>query len=342
MSDPSDAAPRAAALPDVEGCTRECLDCMTYALLALTAFGAQALLLVPVVPLLLSAGALAAQGQLDPVLAVLALTIGVVPGDAVWFALGRARGGPILNGICRVSMEPANCRRRAQDTLLRYGARTLVVGKFVPGLSTVLLPMAGVYGMRTRRFLAYDAAGALLWSSVYVLLGYYSVRQISALLPDASDIDPWMFALAVAVTVPAYFAWRYLRRRWYTRQMRMRRVDVDVLAEMQRAGDEVTVVDVRHPLDIEADPYAIPGALLIPATELRKRRREVPRKAHVVVYCTCPDEYTSVRAAAYLRTHGVRRVRPLRGGFQAWRDGGHPVELRGGVVSPDDRTLNAA
>ncbi len=314
---------------------------MTYLLLALTAFSAQAMLVVPVVPILLSAGALAAHGEMHPVLAIVALTLGVVPGDTVWYALGRVRGGSILNRVCRASLEPADCRQRAQNVLTRYGAKTLVVGKFIPGLSTLLLPMAGVYGMKPRRFLLYDACGVLTWCAVYVLVGYVSARQLMFVQPETLSLNSWLLALLIG-TVPAYFVWRYLRLRWYTRQMRVKRVSADALERTLASGAPVTVVDLRHPLDFEADPYTIPGALYIPADQLKKRRKEIPRKAYVVLYCTCPEEHTSVKAAAHLRTRGVRKVRPLQGGFHEWRARGYPVEFRGPLIAPDDRAMNAA
>jgi membrane protein DedA with SNARE-associated domain/rhodanese-related sulfurtransferase len=313
---------------------------MTYVLLALTAFGAQALLVVPVVPLLLSAGVLASQGEMDPVLTVLALTAGVVPGDTVWFALGRLRGTSILSRVCRIAMEPTSCMRRSQDFLARHGARALMVGKFIPGLSTVALPMAGVYGMKTRRFLAYDTLGVLAWAGVYVTIGYQSARQLTA----AVDTGPssGLVAALVIGTIAIYLAWRYLRRRWHVRQVRIGRIDVDTLQRKLIEEEPVVVLDLRHALDVEADPFMIPGALYIPAEDLERRHREIPRASEIVVYCTCPEEDTSVSAAVRLRRRGFRRVRVLRGGFGAWRARGYPIEFRGPTAGPDDRILNAA
>lgn len=61
-----------------------------------------------------------------------------------------------------------------------------------------------------------------------------------------------------------------------------------------------------------------------------------------MVYCTCPDELTSVQEAVRLRARGVRRVRPLEGGFSSWRERGYPVEFRGPAVAPENRILDAA
>jgi membrane protein DedA with SNARE-associated domain len=88
-----------------------------YLLLALTAFTAQAALVVPLVPVLVSGGALAARGEMDPWLAILALAAGVIPGDSLWFWLGRKRGARVLGRVCRLALEPNTCVRRAQNVL---------------------------------------------------------------------------------------------------------------------------------------------------------------------------------------------------------------------------------
>ena len=312
----------------------------TYLLLTTSAFGAQALLL-PLVPLLVASGALAAQGQLQPGWALLALVLGVACGDLVWFLVGRRGGTRVLNRVCRLTLEPDSCVRRTENFFGRYGARALLVAKFVPGLSTVALPLAGVFGMRMRRFVLYDALGVLMWSSVYLAVGYFSYRHV---VPDTWRLPrPGAFEVLVGVAaLAAYLAWRYLRRRRGMRQIRMNRMGVDELHARLQAGEAPMLIDLRHPLEIECDPHVLPGAVHIPLEELGQRHHEIPRGREVVVYCTCPDEITSVRAALRLRRRGIRRVRPLAGGYDAWRARDLPVQALGPEVPPEERTLNAA
>lgn len=312
-----------------------------YLLLTLTAFAGQAALVIPIVPLLVSAGALAARGELHPVFAVAALVAGLVPGDYLWYRLGRSRGGKILSRVCRAALEPNSCVRKTQNILSRYGAKTLLVAKFIPGLSTVALPMAGVYGMRTRRFFLFDGIGVLVWCTAYVAAGYISVRQLANLAPGTFSVSSRTIALIVLAAV-IYVAWKYLMRRRRVRQIWTDRITADELRRRLAVDPSLRIVDLRHALDFEADPYTIPGALYIPAEELARRYREIPRRAEVVLYCTCPDEATSAREAFRLRARGVRRVRPLIGGFNSWRDADYPVEFRGPAVPPDERILNAA
>ena len=312
-----------------------------YLLLTLTAFTGQALLVVPIVPILLSAGALAHHGEMVPALAIVALAAGIVPGDYVWYVIGRKRGSAILKRVCRMALEPGSCVRRTQNFLGRYGARALLVAKFVPGLSTVALPMAGVYGMKVQRFFLFDGIGVLMWCTTYVLIGYGTARGLTRAAPEWFRVDTraliWVLLAALG-----YLVWKYARRRRRVRRIWTDRITAEDLRERLAAGETLTVVDLRHPLDFEADPYVVPGALYIPADQIADRHGEIPRTAEIILYCTCPDEGTSVKEAMRLKAKGVGRVRPLEGGFDGWRERGFPVQFRGPVLPDEHRILNAA
>jgi membrane protein DedA with SNARE-associated domain/rhodanese-related sulfurtransferase len=310
-----------------------------YLALFLSVLTAQVALLLPVVPLLVSAGALAGQGALSLPLAIAVMVMALVPADLFWYELGRRRGGRILGYVCRIALEPDVCLRRTERVFARWGARSLVFAKYVPGLTTVALPLAGVLRMRRRRFLVYDGMGALLWAAGYAMLGYGFSTQVAGVTNWRERVDE--VVLVALGALAAYLLYRYARRRWLLRQLRIRRVPPDVLQQRLEAGENVLVLDVRHPVDFQADPHTIPGALYIPAEEVVRRHGEIPRDRDVVVYCTCPDESTSAREALRLQARGIRRVRPLAGGFPGWRARGLPVEFRGPEVPPDELVLNA-
>src|SRR5258707_11960051 len=101
---------------------------------------------VPAAPGLLAARALAGSERLSLWKSLTLAGIASLIGDLLWFYLGQRRGGAILGFLCKISLEPDTCVSKTRSTYTRYGPRSLLVAKFVPGLSTVAPPMAGRFG----------------------------------------------------------------------------------------------------------------------------------------------------------------------------------------------------
>src|SRR5215472_8381326 len=99
--------------------------------------------------------------------------------DAVWFYLGRRRGSHIMSFLCRVSLEPDTCVRKTLDVFTRYGMRGIMAAKFVPGMSTITPPLAGMSRISVRRFLFFDGIGSLIYCGSYMLLGFYFSEQVT-------------------------------------------------------------------------------------------------------------------------------------------------------------------
>src|SRR5262245_12124950 len=118
----------------------------------------------PSEPFLLAGGGLAGSGRLSLVLAIGLAAVASLTGDPFWYWLGRSRGPRVLGWLCRMSLEPDTCVRKTQGIFDRYGAKSLVVAKFVPGLSTIAPPLAGVVQMPLASFLAFSALSGLCWS----------------------------------------------------------------------------------------------------------------------------------------------------------------------------------
>jgi rhodanese-related sulfurtransferase len=130
--------------------------------------------------------------------------------------------------------------------------------------------------------------------------------------------------LLVLLMVLAVLVYRVVKRRRFEAELRGLRLEPAQLLAMiddaQREGlERPFIVDLRHPLDVLSDPQALPGAL-------KQRRAMIPIDRDIVLYCTCPSEETSAKVALELRRLGIRRVRPLRGGLQGWKDAGYPLE----------------
>jgi len=240
---------------------------------------------LPAVPALLGVGALAAHGRINIPLVLTAIAVVALAADFVWYELGRRRGAAVLATLCRLSLEPDSCLRRAERVFARHGARGMLVAKFVPGLTAVMPPLAGVFAVGRVRFALYDLAGVLLWAGTWLTLGYVFTDAITLITTRAAILGR-MVGLVVVVALAAYVLLKYARRRLFLRRLRMARVSPESLKQRLDAGEDIAIIDLRTPLEVAAMPYAIPGSrwlafdALDPAEAGRLRGREL------VLYCT--------------------------------------------------------
>ena len=126
-------------------------------------FAEQVGLPFPALPLLVAGGVLVGTGHLAWSSALGAAILATLMADAIWYLAGQWRGRPVLSLLCRIALEPDACVRRTEDFFLRHGPKSLIVAKFIPGLSTIAPPLAGIVGLSVPLFLLYDTLGALLW-----------------------------------------------------------------------------------------------------------------------------------------------------------------------------------
>ena len=279
---------------------------------------------LPSTPMLLTAGTLSATRVLGLAGILVTVLAGSLLADSVWFSLGRRYGDTVTRWICKFSLEAASCLRRTEDMIAARGPGALVIAKFIPGLNLMAAPLAGQSQMEYRFFLLYDAAGTLLWGSSFVLLG----RFFGDALRRNQDALHWMshFALAAfALVVVALLGGKILRQQAFLRKVRAMRVNPDDLKAMLDRGEEVFIVDLRYPLDYLPDPRVLPGAIRLLPSEVVQRSADLPRDRDIILYCTCPSEETSAKVALTMRRLGIERIRPLRGGFDEWKQLGYPL-----------------
>ena len=256
-----------------------------YALLFLWVLIEQAGLPIPATPLLLAAGALAEQGRMNLALAIIISAIASLCSDTFWYYFGQRRGAVVLNLLCRIALEPDSCVRKTETTFARFGPRTLLICKFVPGLNTAAPTLSGMIGVDFPRFLLFDFLGALLWTSAYAGLGFLFGKQLDLVAEDASRFSGWLLLLFAAAVV-GYIFYRWHERRRFIEQVKGDRITPDELKHKLEAGEPVTIIDLRHPLDRLTDPRTLPGALQISPEELESRHSEITRDGEIVLFCT--------------------------------------------------------
>lgn len=282
---------------------------------------------VPAVPTLILSGTLAAEGKLSAAtllgVAVLACTIA----DGLWYLAGRRYGLAVLKFLCKVSLSPDSCVRQTENQYGQWGSLTLVLGKFIPGVSTVAPPLAGAMKVGWARYLAFNTLGCIAWAGAAIGVGMAFHDQIGALVDRLEDLG--MVAVQiVAVLLAAYIALKWWERRRFYRTLRLARITVGELRDLMKAGKQPVVVDVRSPSARALDRRFIPGALAMDLAEVDGRRAELPSEREIVFYCTCPNEASAAVAAKQLMSLGYSHVRPLLGGLDEWEAAGYDIERR--------------
>lgn len=276
----------------------------------------QAGLPVPAYPLLIAAAA-AAGGALEWAGVWLLAALACLLADLAWYLAGRRYGSRLLGLVCRVSLSQDSCIRQTQKLYLRVGVKSLLVCKFLPGAGALSTVMAGLSGTSLRRFVAYDLAGALIWSGPALLLGALFSGGVNDMIALLDDYGP-LGLLLLAVLLAMYVLVRALRRWVLLRSLRgIPRLSAEELLRWQADGRMPVVIDVR-PEASEAVP-GIPGAII---ADLRTPLHELkldPDSDDIVVYCACPNEISAARLARRLRAAGYRKIWALQGGYEAWR-----------------------
>lgn len=155
--------------------------------------------------LLVTAGILAAAGHLDLSLLLGLTALAAIVGDQVGYGIGRRAGEalyrrPDSRWFRRSHLE------RAHAFYEKYGAKTIVLARFVPIVRTFAPAVAGAALMRYRRFVTYNVVGGLLWVFSMVLTGY----TLGRVVPDIQKYLHGVIALVVFLSIlPGIIeAWR--------------------------------------------------------------------------------------------------------------------------------------
>ena len=201
---------------------------------------------LPAVPALLGFGALAAHGRGNIPLMLSTMAAVALVVDFAWYELGRRRGAQVLKRLGRLSLEP-DCVRRAEGIFARYGAPWMLVAKFVPGLTMVLPPLAGVFAVGRVRFAAYELAGVLLWAGTWIGVGYAFSDAVAVIAARVERLGLWL-VVVVAALLGAYIVGKYLGRRLYLRQLRMAPISPEALKGRLDAGADVAYRKANDPL----------------------------------------------------------------------------------------------
>ena len=156
--------------------------------------------------LLFTAGFLASQGFLRIEVLVPLLFAAAFVGDSAGYLFGKKVGPKVFSRPKSLWFNPANVDK-TRAFFERYGAKTIVLARFIPVVRTFAPIMAGVGEMKYKTFVTYNFIGALLWAAGLTLAGYF----FGQVIPDADKyVLPVVALIILASLAPP--AWHYIRR----------------------------------------------------------------------------------------------------------------------------------
>jgi len=194
--------------------TRVLLEGYGYWLLLAVGFAEFAGVPIASVPVLIVAGAAAAEGALRLPGAALAAALGGLLADTGWYALSRWHGQRLVNTVCNLTSNPRSCVLTVSARLDKMGPVFVLPSKFIPGTGNLIAASAGLTGMRPAAFLVSDATALTLWAAAYVSLGFLFSGQVVKAVDWVAGFTGAAAAAAAALILGA-LVWRHVRARMH-------------------------------------------------------------------------------------------------------------------------------
>ena len=281
--------------------------------------------------MLLAAGALAGLGRMNLAFAwSLAIFSRRLP--AIPYGSASAAGAALLHlstSSAASRFEPDTLRAENwQTTYCKHGVNWLLFAKLSCRVSAPSRPLwpacSKVKPVEVSSPM--DTAGAiLLWlSGAYLIALGWGIFRDQLELVAALWLERLGSSLIAVLAggLVLYIAFKYFQRQRVYRDLRIARITPQELKRRMDKGEDVVVIDLRS--EFEWADGRIPGALTPVGDNVEELVSPASIQTHiaeseVVLYCSCPNEISSARAALRLKRHGVQHVRPLEGGFPVWK-----------------------
>jgi membrane protein DedA with SNARE-associated domain len=161
---------------------------------------------------LLTAAALASRGHLEIVGVIIASVVGVVVGGSLGYWIGHTAGQALVVRYgAWIGVTPARLQH-TQEFFARYGARAVLVARFVPIVRILTGVVAGISNMPFAQFSIYNTLAGIAWSIIFGLLGFEFGRDLPRLEDRLGELGIGA-AVVVGVLAIAFVIWRHIRQR---------------------------------------------------------------------------------------------------------------------------------
>jgi rhodanese-related sulfurtransferase len=185
--------------------------------------------------------------------------------------------------------------------------------------------MAGLTRLPLIRFLFFDICGSFAYTGTALGIGFLLRNQLELAIDRVGRYGGGAGMILFAL-LGLYLGWKYYQRARFIRELRMARIMPDELHDLIKLNRTLTIIDLRNSRELRDGGTKLPGAVWIDPKNIDNEKDKIPPNEEVVLYCSCPNEAASARAALLLLRRGALRVRPLMGGFDEWVRRGFPLE----------------
>lgn len=156
--------------------------------------------------LLFTAGLLASQGFLNPLILFLGVILAAILGDNVGYAFGR-KVGPAIFSKENSFFFNKKYLEQAHNFYEKHGNKTIILARFMPVVRTFAPIVAGVGRMNYKNFFVYNCIGGILWSVLLLAGGFILGKTVPG-------IDRYLLAIIVLIIIASFFpaVWHLVRR----------------------------------------------------------------------------------------------------------------------------------
>jgi membrane-associated protein len=154
--------------------------------------------------LLFTAGLLASQHYLNIGALIIVSVVAAILGNNAGYYTGKTVGPGLFNKPKSFWFSPRRVQE-AHSFFEKQGPQSLILARFIPAVRTFVPIAAGIGKMPYRTFLAFNAAGALLWGILLPILGYTLGKTVPSI---DKYLLPIVFVIIILSAVPVLLAYR--------------------------------------------------------------------------------------------------------------------------------------
>ncbi|HKR63589.1 MAG TPA: VTT domain-containing protein [Thermoanaerobaculia bacterium] len=158
--------------------------------------------------LLVTAGLFAAKGDLNIVFLIVLLSICAIAGDATGFEIGKKLGPALFKKEDSLLFKKKHLIA-AHEFYEKHGGKTIIIARFVPVIRTFAPVVAGMAGMKYRRFAMFNIVGGIAWVVSMTMIGYLLVTIFPA---TEKHIEKVIIIVILLSLLPGVIEWWRARR----------------------------------------------------------------------------------------------------------------------------------